>query len=324
MILRIFFFLHVLAFLNIRFSYSQCDNLLPMYGEHCIKTDENKRIDSTYIKNMLNLHKTADSACKISIRNAASYFYHKDDSTAMKRLNQAWLLTPNQPYIYFWFGYLIEFSFQKDPLLASKYYRMARDKGANKFEEATSLATLIDCLEARRDTAAIIRASTFLINVSEEYEKGYGYKKRSYYYLQQKKYKETIYDCDKALIIDPEDDNSFVGRGYANSQLGNFDEALKDFNKAVSLSKGWGRKGTDITSALGNRANFYAYSMNNLELAIKDMDMIIAITNSPFDYKYKGDIYFKFNKDSEGCECYKKAIKLGGKELKSLYKEKCK
>jgi Flp pilus assembly protein TadD len=49
----------------------------------------------------------------------------------------------------------------------------------------------------------------------------------------KREFRRAIEHCDAALRDDPTDDQSLSNRGSAHLSLGNFEEALRDFNEAM-------------------------------------------------------------------------------------------
>jgi len=74
-----------------------------------------------------------------------------------------------------------------------------------------------------------------------------------------KDYKNAINYFDKALKLNPKDDETFNNRGVARDKLGNFEDAIEDYNISISLDKrepkGFIRYGNRILSyiALGEK-----------------------------------------------------------------------
>src|SRR4051812_9216362 len=90
-------------------SFGQCDNLKPMFGDKCNKTAAVKKADTKFIKAEVKKYGTPDSAANVYVAMAWSHFYRRDPETAMKRLNQAWLLNRESPAVFFGFGHLTRY-----------------------------------------------------------------------------------------------------------------------------------------------------------------------------------------------------------------------
>ncbi|MEI0668873.1 tetratricopeptide repeat protein [Brachyspira pulli] len=48
-------------------------------------------------------------------------------------------------------------------------------------------------------------------------------------------YKEAIKDYDKSIELNPSDSDVYNNRGFAKEKLGQYQEALQDFKKALEL-----------------------------------------------------------------------------------------
>lgn len=55
-------------------------------------------------------------------------------------------------------------------------------------------------------------------------------------YLEEQKYAAALTELDAAIAIDPNAQNSFIGRGTAHLQLGNLDAAVTDFARAAQIA----------------------------------------------------------------------------------------
>ncbi|HEC56454.1 MAG TPA: tetratricopeptide repeat protein [Candidatus Syntrophoarchaeum butanivorans] len=89
------------------------------------------------------------------------------------------------------------------------------------------------------------------------------YYNRGLVYAEQEKYDEAIKDFDKAIELNPDDAEAYHNRGIAYTKLGEYDEAIKDFDKAIELNP-------DDAEAYHNRGNAYA-RLGEYERAREDM-----------------------------------------------------
>ena len=53
--------------------------------------------------------------------------------------------------------------------------------------------------------------------------------------LDNKKYREAIFDFNNALTFDPNNTESLILRGISKAGLGNKQESIDDFNKALKI-----------------------------------------------------------------------------------------
>ncbi len=97
-------------------------NELPMYG-NVQKTPEQTAIDETFIRGVTAEAGNKEAAAKKMLELVWQYAHRGDVKTAMKRCNQAWVLDPNNPEVFFGFGVLL--SKQKKPDEAIKMYTKA-------------------------------------------------------------------------------------------------------------------------------------------------------------------------------------------------------
>lgn len=93
-------------------------DVIPMYGDK-LRCARLKQADADFISdaNKVNGGNRQSGAFKISW-NGTYYFFKGDYDTAMKRFNQAWLLTPDSSDIYWNFAILLEKQGKTDQALA--------------------------------------------------------------------------------------------------------------------------------------------------------------------------------------------------------------
>ena len=75
---------------------------LPMYGNKP-KTDAQKKADEEFIQ-LVQKEMSLSKGAEHQVKRGWEAFYDRDNATAMKRFNQAWLLNPNNADIYWGFG----------------------------------------------------------------------------------------------------------------------------------------------------------------------------------------------------------------------------
>ena len=95
----------VVAFLLVAtpLNYSQELNEIPKYGG-IKKTPEMVRIDNEFIDYMVKHFGSRDTAADDAIRRGFAFLAKADWRMAMKRFNQAWLLSPDKPEVPWGFG----------------------------------------------------------------------------------------------------------------------------------------------------------------------------------------------------------------------------
>lgn len=107
-------------------------NLLPMYGgvEKCA---QQLKIDAEFLANCDKGYPSREVACEEHINMGWKYMEQKDYDTAMKRLNQAWLLNKKNPVVYSSFGWLL--------ILTERY---EYDEAAAFFDKSVEIAGVDD------------------------------------------------------------------------------------------------------------------------------------------------------------------------------------
>jgi len=119
------------------FIYSQELNERPMYGG-IQKTPEMIRIDKEFVDYMVRTFGSRDKAADDAIRRGFEFLAKADWRTAMKRFNQAWLLSPDRPEVMWGWAAALSYEgkfddseeyFQKAAALAPKNGRLLTDFG---------------------------------------------------------------------------------------------------------------------------------------------------------------------------------------------------
>jgi len=129
----------ILAFLLVpnALSYSQELNERPMYGG-IQKTPEMSRFDQKFVDGMVQTFGSRDKAADDAIRRGFDFLAKSDWRMAIKRFNQAWLLSPDRPEVAWGFGAALSYEgkfeesesyFQKAAALAPKNARLLTDFG---------------------------------------------------------------------------------------------------------------------------------------------------------------------------------------------------
>ena len=90
-------------------------------------------------------------------------------------------------------------------------------------------------------------------------------------YLKMGNAENAINDFNRALDIDPNHQKAFHLRGLAREMAGDNDEALKDFNKAIDIDPEYG-------AAYYSRATLLT-KMGQEDLAAEDMKMVTHLSN---------------------------------------------
>jgi tetratricopeptide (TPR) repeat protein len=120
---------------------------------------------------------------------------------------------------------------------------------------------------------------------------------------QQGNYEEAIKDYTKAIRYAPHDPVPLVSRGYAYQKMGRHDEAIADYTKAIQLSPA----DAELYLIRG-----VAYSLKGLnDQAILDYSKAIAIDPRNADaYFNRAQSYEAKNMNDKAVEDYKAAARL--------------
>ena len=122
-------------------------------------------------------------------------------------------------------------------------------------------------------------------------------------------YKEAITDYDKAIELNPEY-ISYNNRGLANSNLGNHEVAITNYNKAIELNP-------QYAIAYDSRGTAKS-ALRQHEEAIEDYNKAIELNPQYISYNNRGSAKLALHKYKEAIEDYNKAIELNP-EFAKLY-----
>ncbi|MCK5760919.1 MAG: tetratricopeptide repeat protein [Candidatus Delongbacteria bacterium] len=118
---------------------------------------------------------------------------------------------------------------------------------------------------------------------------------------------------NKAIKLDPEDDNSFTNRALAYSKLKDYDNAINDFTYALSM------KPSDPVIAYNSRGLAY-YKLKQYEKAIDDHTNALKFNpKHRIAYYNRGLALKKLKRHNEAVKDYSKAIELGLKTAPVYY-----
>lgn len=134
----------------------------------------------------------------------------------------------------------------------------------------------------------------------------------------KEKFSKAIEDFDMALELGLNADpyGIFVNRGFAFMGLGEFDNAIADFSKAVDLNPENG-------SGYHSRARAY-YHIDNYEEAINDLKKSVELNQSnPVVYYDLGMAYLRIDDVSNACVNFQRSCQLGNKNACKKYLYEC-
>jgi tetratricopeptide (TPR) repeat protein len=106
-----------------------------------------------------------------------------------------------------------------------------------------------------------------IIELNPEDAKAYYNRGIAYYFLGQ--YLQAIKDYNKSIELNPEFAEAYYNRGFIYDKLGQYSQAIKDYNKAIELDSGEAK-------AYYNRGNAYGKLGQYLQ-AIKDYNKVIEL-----------------------------------------------
>jgi tetratricopeptide (TPR) repeat protein len=122
-------------------------------------------------------------------------------------------------------------------------------------------------------------------------------------YGEKGDFERAIKDYNKAIELNPEDADAYINRGNAYSGLTQYERALEDYNTVIELNP-------DYVDAYNNRGNAYA-EKGNFERAIEDFDKAIELNPVYVStYNNRGIAYAEKGERERAIEDFDKAIEL--------------
>jgi tetratricopeptide (TPR) repeat protein len=116
-------------------------------------------------------------------------------------------------------------------------------------------------------------------------------------------YDDAIKDYSKAIELDPKYSIAFFNRGHALSKIENYEQAIVDYTKAIELD-------TKFTVAYNNRGYSYR-KMGNYQQAIKDFNKAIELNpDYVISYYNRGVAYRILENYNQAIVEFSKAIEL--------------
>lgn len=151
-------------------------------------------------------------------------------------------------------------------------------------------------------------------------------------------YKGAIDDYSRVLDIDSDNTLALFNRGKNKKRLENFNGAIIDFNEAISTIGGENIIINRLEIAFRNTGYEFDvtmeeikfergiayYKIDSLKLAFKDFNFSIKKNHLLSEcYFWKGLIYLRYNKNSEGCNYLNKSKELGDPDAQGLINKYC-
>lgn len=129
--------------------------------------------------------------------------------------------------------------------------------------------------------------------------------------IKEKNYKEIIKICNDILNKN-EDEIAYFYRGFSRSSVGQYKEAIEDYDKTIELNQ-------NNKNIYSNRGNC-KYNIQQYKEAIKDYDKAIELNpNNEKAYYNKGLAKARLKLHEESVECYNKAIDLNQEYYKAYF-----
>ena len=143
-------------------------------------------------------------------------------------------------------------------------------------------------------------ASDTMFSVKKDYTKTYFRRGCAYHDLG--KYELAIQDNNKAIELNPNYFEAYSNRGLAYSYLGQKERAIQDYNKAIQINPNY-------FEAYNNRG--FAYSeLGQYEQAIQDFDKALEFKQHEFIYNGRGAAYANLGQHERAIDDFNKAIEL--------------
>lgn len=128
-------------------------------------------------------------------------------------------------------------------------------------------------------------------------------------------YKEIIIDCNEIIKLRPEDSQYWDRRGFAKYQLKEYEEALKDLSKAITLHSKNIKQELRFCAKIEVKLENYERAINYFDEAIKLIDEQDGNELKSQLYNNRGFAKYSLGKCEEAIEDYNEAIKLDSKAL---------
>ena len=132
------------------------------------------------------------------------------------------------------------------------------------------------------------------------------------------RFSKAIEDFDMALEkgLNTDPFGIYVNRGFSFLGLGEFDNAVADFSKAIDIDP-------ENASVYHSRARAY-YHLNNFEEAIHDLKKSVELNQSNAVMYYDlGMAYLRIDDTSHACENFQRSCQLGNKNACKKYLYEC-
>jgi len=124
---------------------------------------------------------------------------------------------------------------------------------------------------------------------------------------------KALKDFEKAIMIDPDEQESYLQRGIIYAKAGDVSKAFSDFSKTIELD-------ANNAAAYSNRANMYL-KMKEPQKAISDCTKSIELSHDNFEtYFNRGLAYANMGEFTKAIKDYDKVIELIPENTEAYYK----
>lgn len=125
-------------------------------------------------------------------------------------------------------------------------------------------------------------------------------------------WKDSITLWSHEIIIFPGVAHPYYNRGLGYDSSGAYQEAIRDFSKAIEINH-------SHASAYNNRGVAYGV-IGNYQQALKDFEKVIELDPENITvYNNRGSVYYSMGNYSQAVEDYKKAVEFDPKNAKTYY-----
>jgi tetratricopeptide (TPR) repeat protein len=141
----------------------------------------------------------------------------------------------------------------------------------------------------------------------------FAYTNRGYYYYHwEKNFEKAMVDLNKAISLDPNNNEALSNRGVVNYNLGNYKESILDFNSSLKLKK------SNVDALIG-RANAYS-QLHQFDLALPDYDEYMKYkTDDSKAYVWRGIAKINLNKQEEALVDFEKCLSINPNDDEAFY-----
>ncbi len=140
--------------------------------------------------------------------------------------------------------------------------------------------------------------------------------KRGYALMRKGEFDQAIKDLNRAVELNPKDARGFSYRGELYAEQANYEKSIKDFTEAIKLSP-------DDECLYYSRARSYSYN-NQRNLAFEDSKKTIELNPQYINgYYSRGSDYLNLGYRNEAIEDWKAGSKILAKEIEKQPNKGC-